>query len=119
MDVGAVKLLDLRRVATGPILGYDSVRASSAALADGNGEAHFWYVRVEPGGEIGRHEAGFGQLVLVLEGSGWAAGGDGEPVAIEAGQGVWIARGEHHAKGSEAGLTALIVQVRDIEPRSG
>lgn len=119
MDVGAVKLLDLRRVATGPILGYDSVRASSAALADGNGEAHFWYVRIEPGGEIGRHEAGFGQLFLVVEGSGWASGGDGEPVAIEAGQGVWIARGEHHAKGSETGLTALIVQVRDIEPRSG
>jgi quercetin dioxygenase-like cupin family protein len=118
MDGGAVKLLDLRGVATGPIPGYDSVRASSAALADGNGEAHFWYVRIEAGGEIGRHEAGFGQLFLVVEGSGWASSGDGERVAIETGQGVWIARGEHHAKGSETGLTALIVQVRDIEPRS-
>jgi len=113
-----VKLLDLRQTATGPILGYDSVRASSALLADGSGEAHFWYVRIEPGGEIGRHEAGFGQLFLVVEGSGWASGGDGERVAISEGQGVWIARGEHHAKGSTTGLTALIVQVRDLEPRS-
>jgi quercetin dioxygenase-like cupin family protein len=118
MDGGAVKQVDLRRTATGPIVGYDSVRASSALLADGSGEARFWCVRIEPGGEIGRHEAGFGQLFLVVEGSGWAEGGDGKRVAIAAGQGVWIARGEHHAKGSETGLRALIVQVRDIEPRS-
>lgn len=113
-----MRFVDLRRTATEPILGYDSLRAGSALLADGSGEAHFWYVRIGAGGEIGRHEAGFGQLFLVVEGSGWAAGGDGERVAITAGQGVWIARGEHHAKGSETGLTALIVQVRDLEPRS-
>jgi quercetin dioxygenase-like cupin family protein len=117
MDGCAVKQVDLRTTATAPILGYESVRSTSAALADGSGEAHFWYVRIEAGGEIGRHEAGFGQLFLVIEGSGWAEGGDGKRVAISAGQGVWIARGEHHAKGSETGLRALIVQVRDLEPR--
>ena len=116
MDGGAEKRVDLRRTETGPIVGYDSVRSSSALLADGSGEAHFWLVRIEAGGEIGRHEAGFGQLFLVLEGSGWASGGDGQRVAIAAGEGVWIARGEHHAKGSETGLTALIVQVRDLAP---
>ena len=112
-----MKLVDLRRVGTEPILGYASVRAFSAALADGDGEAHFWYVRLEPGGEIGRHEAGFGQLFLVIEGSGWVSGNDGKRVTVSAGEGAWIARGEHHAKGSETGLTALIVQVRDLEPR--
>jgi quercetin dioxygenase-like cupin family protein len=117
VDGGALRFLDLRRTATGPILGYDSVRAESALLADGSGEARFWLVRIEAGGEIGRHEAGFGQLFLVVEGSGWAAGGDGERIPVAAGQGVWIARGEQHAKGSEKGLTALIVQVRDVAPQ--
>jgi quercetin dioxygenase-like cupin family protein len=112
-----MKLVDLRRIETEPIDGYESVRSSSALLADGSGEAHFWYVRIEPGGRIGRHEAGFGQLFLVLEGSGWAAGGDGKRVPISAGQGVWIARGEQHEKGSETGLSALIVQVRDLAAR--
>lgn len=114
-----MKQVDLRQVATQPIDGYASVSSFSSALADGAGEAHFWYARIEPGGEIGRHEAGFGQLFLVIEGSGWAEGGDGQRVAIGAGQGVWIARGEHHAKGSETGMRALIVQVRDLEPRRG
>ena len=114
-----MKRVDLRTLETEPIDVYDSARAFRNALADGEGEAHFYYIRLEPGGEIGRHEAGFGQLFLVLEGSGWAAGGDGKRVPISAGQGVWIARGEHHEKGSETGLTALIVQVRDLAPRTG
>jgi quercetin dioxygenase-like cupin family protein len=116
VDGGAVKPLDLRRVATAPIRNYDSVRAASARLADGAGEAHVHLVRFEPGGAIGRHEAGFGQLFLVLEGSGWVEGGDGRRVELAAGQGAWIARGEQHAKGSEAGMTALMLQVRDLDP---
>jgi len=111
-----VKLVDLRRVETEPIDVYDSVRAFRSELAAGDGEAHFYFIRLEPGGGIGRHEAGFGQLFLVLAGSGWASGGDGKRVPISAGQGVWIARGEQHEKGSETGLDALIVQVRDLTP---
>ncbi|HEX5067588.1 MAG TPA: cupin domain-containing protein [Myxococcota bacterium] len=114
-----MKRIDLRGIETEPIDGYDSALAFRNALADGEGEAHFYFIRIEAGGGIGRHEAGFGQLFLVLEGSGWAAGGDGKRVPISAGQGVWIARGEHHEKGSEMGLSALIVQVRDLTPRAG
>ena len=112
-----MKLLDLRRVELARIETYQSAQAWSALLADGAGEAHLHCVRFDAGGEIGRHEAGFGQLFLVLEGSGWVAGGDGRHVEVVAGQGAWIARGEQHAKGSETGMTALMVQVRDLEPR--
>jgi quercetin dioxygenase-like cupin family protein len=91
MDGGAVKPLDLRNRRVAPILGYESVRAASAALADGAGEAHLHCVRFEPGGSIGRHQAAFGQLFLALEGSGWVSGGDGRRVEIAAGQGAWIA----------------------------
>jgi quercetin dioxygenase-like cupin family protein len=73
-------------------------------------------VYFEAGGVIGPHEAGFGQLFLPLAGSGWVAGADGEHVAIGEGEAAFISRGEVHAKGSETGLTALMVQVRDLNP---
>ena len=88
--------------------------ASSIAVAAGAGEAHAYVLYFEPGGEIGPHEAGFGQLFVALSGAGWVAGGDGERLPLAEGQAAFIERGEIHAKGSETGLTALMVQVRDL-----
>jgi quercetin dioxygenase-like cupin family protein len=88
--------------------------ASSIAVAAGAGEAHAYVLYFEPGGEIGPHEAGFGQLFVALSGAGWVAGGDGERLPLAEGQAAFIERGETHAKGSETGLTALMVQVRDL-----
>ena len=93
---------------------YAVERASSVALADGAGEAHVYAVYFEPGGVIGPHEAGFGQLFVPLSGSGWVAGGDNERVPVGEGEAAFIARGEVHSKGSETGLAALMVQVHDL-----
>jgi quercetin dioxygenase-like cupin family protein len=91
-------------------------KASSQEIAEGEGEAHAYVLYFEPGGEIGSHEAGFGQLFLALSGEGWVAGGDGIRQALTTGEAAFIARGEIHSKGSETGLTALMVQVRDFNP---
>jgi quercetin dioxygenase-like cupin family protein len=93
---------------------YEVKMASSLELAEGEGEAHAYVVYFEPGGEIGPHEAGFGQLFVALSGSGWVAGGEGERVPLAEGQATFIQRGEIHSKGSETGLTALMIQVRDL-----
>jgi len=42
--------------------------------------------------------------------------GDGVRQPLAAGQGAFIARGEVHAKGSDAGLTAIMVQLTDLTP---
>jgi quercetin dioxygenase-like cupin family protein len=97
-----------------PIVEYDSKLAASVKLAEGAGEAHAYLVYFEPGGEIGPHEAGFGQIFWALAGDGWVAGGDGKRQLIEQGEAAFIRRGETHSKGSETGLTALMVQVRDL-----
>lgn len=93
---------------------YEVELASSIPLAEGEGEAHAYVMYFEPGGEIGPHEAGFGQLLFAVSGNGWVAGGDGERHALAEGQGAFIHRGEIHSKGSETGLVALMVQVRDL-----
>jgi len=111
-----MQIIDFSARHAAPIEQFDSVGAFSVYLGSGEGEAHAYCVRFAPGGTIGRHPAGFGQLFLVVEGSGWASGGDGVRVELAAGQGAFFARGELHAKGSDAGMTAIMIQVRDLEP---
>jgi len=93
---------------------YEVKRASSIGIAEGEGELHVYVVYLEPGRVIGPHEAGFGQLYFAASGDGWIAGGDGERIALAEGEAAFIQRGEIHSKGSQTGLTALMVQVRDL-----
>jgi quercetin dioxygenase-like cupin family protein len=89
--------------------------ASAVELAAGAGEAHAYLLRFEPGGEIGPHAAEFGQLFLAVSGNGWVSGADGARTALSEGAAAFFERGEVHSKGSETGLTALMVQVRDLD----
>ena len=106
-------LSDLRELA--PIVDFASRDAASAELASGSGEAHVHIVEIGAGGEIGPHVAGFSQLFVCLAGSGWVTAGDNKRVSISTGQVAYFARGELHSKGSDTGLRAMIIQVRDLE----
>ena len=111
-----MRVVDFSRERAEPIERFDSVAATSVHVGDGEGEAHVYSVHFDAGGRIGTHPAGFGQLFLVVEGSGWVAGEDGQRVELCAGQGAYIARGEQHSKGSDTGMSAIMVQVRDLAP---
>ena len=93
---------------------YEVNGAASIDLAEGDGEAHAYVLYFEHGGVIGPHEAGFGQLLVALCGDGWVAGADGVRMRLAQGEAAHIARGEIHSKGSETGMTALMVQIRDL-----
>jgi len=95
---------------------YPVTKASAIEVAEGEGEAHAYVLYFEPGGAIGTHEAGFGQLFLALAGRGRVAGGDGERLPLAEGEAAFIRRGEIHSKGSDTGMTAFMVQVRDLSP---
>ena len=111
-----MRVIQFSREQSRPIELFDSASASSVHLGDGSGEAHVYCLYFGPGGEIGEHRAGFGQLLLVIDGAGWAAGAGGRRVGLSAGQGVFFERGEVHAKGSETGMTAIMVQVAELAP---
>lgn len=98
---------------------YQSHGASAVRLANGHGEAHAYLLHFETGGAIGRHEAGFGQLFVVLAGRGWVSGDDGLRVEINAGDIVMFDRGEQHAKGSDTGMSVVMVQIRDLDAATG
>lgn len=102
-----------------PILEYRSHGATAVRLADGAGEAHAYLLHFEAGGEIGRHEAGFGQLFVVVAGEGWVSGDDGVRVEVSSGDVVMFDRGERHSKGTETGMSVVMVQVRDLDVADG
>ena len=97
---------------------YGSRGATTTRLADGSGEAHVRLRRIGAGGIIDRHEAGFAQLWIVVEGTGWVAGDDGRRHQVGVGDVAFFGRGEHHAKGSDSGMTVVMVQVYDLVPSS-
>jgi quercetin dioxygenase-like cupin family protein len=110
-----LKVVDFSRESSSPIHNFDSVAAHSVHLADGQGEAHAYTIHMDAGGHIGTHPAGFGQLFLVVSGSGWVVGGDGQRAELACGQAAYIERGERHSKGSDTGMTAVMLQVRDLQ----
>lgn len=106
----SIRIVDFSAAAAERILAYSSVAASAVSLGHGDRRSHVYAIHVEAGGEIGRHPAGFDQLFLVVRGSGWVAGSDGVRHPLAELQGAFIPTGEQHAKGSETGMVAIMVQ---------
>jgi quercetin dioxygenase-like cupin family protein len=108
-------IFDFEAIGTTPILEYQSTGATSASIANGGGEAHVHWLRFEPGGQISPHPTGFAQLFIPLDGCGWVAGPDGRRQIVKRGQAALFSRGETHSKGSDSGMSALMVQVFDLK----
>ena len=94
---------------------YGARGASSVPLGSGTGPADVYVVRFEAGGDIGAHDTGFGQLFIVVDGAGWVSGADDVRVSIVAGHAAYFPR-DPAREGSDTGMTAVMVQVHDLEP---
>jgi len=77
-------------------------------------EAHVVVIEIGPGGVVARHPAVVAQLFVVVRGSGWVSGADGEHQEIRAGEAVLWGAGEEHESGSEEGMTALVVEAESL-----
>jgi quercetin dioxygenase-like cupin family protein len=94
---------------------YGARSTTSVHLGSGSGESHAYVLHFEAGGEIGEHETGFGQLFVVVDGAGWVvSASDRHEVGI--GDAVFLPRGVMHAKGSESGMTAVMIQMENLAP---
>ena len=112
-----MKVIEFSRELAEPIKMFESVSSASVHLGDGTGETHIYCIYFESGSQIGEHPAGYGQLFLVMNGEGWAASHDGHRVKLKAGQGAYFQPGEFHSKGSDTGMTVIMVQVSNLEPK--
>jgi aminoglycoside 6'-N-acetyltransferase len=110
-----MRIIEFSPATMQPITQFQSTGAASTLLAAGEGNARIHGLRFEPAGEIGAHPTGLAQLFLVVQGEGWVMGGDGRRVCLATGQGAFFERGEQHAKGSDTGMVALMVQVDTLD----
>jgi quercetin dioxygenase-like cupin family protein len=78
-------------------------------------EAHAVVIEIAPGGVVARHPTVVPQLFVVVSGSGWVSGADGEREAIRAGKAVLWVQGEEHESGSDEGMTALVVEAESLD----
>lgn len=105
-----MKVFDFSQRHARPITQFSSLGVSSLALGHGQGATHAYCLYCEPGGEIGEHLTGFCQLFLVVQGSAWVAGADGQRIMLSSGQGAFFGLNEMHSKGSEDGGVVLMIQ---------
>lgn len=111
-----MRIFDIGAASGRLITEFDSHAAHALEIAKGSGEAHAFLIRFDRGGIIGPHPAGFGQLFAPLHGAGWIAGADGTRHRLQPGQAALLDRGELHSKGSDEGMTAVMVQIHDLTP---
>lgn len=114
-----MQTINFSRSTMRPVEAYGSTGVANVRIGGGSGESHVYALRIDAGGTIGAHPAGYGQLFLVVDGEAWAAGPDGACLTLPAGHGVYIAPGELHSKGSDTGATVVMVQAESVAPDSG
>ena len=92
------------------VTAYDSVGLHATGIAQFAERAKATCLTVAPGGVIGTHPAVSHQVLLIVAGSGWVAGSDGNRIPVVAGQAAYWAPGEVHTTGSDTGLTAIALE---------
>lgn len=81
------------------------------------GEGGVAIVHLAAGGEIGRHPATVGQLLVIVSGRGRVSGHDGVWQPIEAGQAVLWSAGEEHTTQAEETIIAVVVDLDQVAAR--
>lgn len=108
-----MELIDFSRTKADPIERFESASASRVVIGGTRNGSRVYCLYFGPDGIIGAHPTGFCQFFLVVEGSGWVSGADGNRIALTAGEGVRLEKGEMHSKGSDTGMTAIMIQMAE------
>ncbi|MUK88905.1 cupin domain-containing protein [Ornithinibacillus sp. L9] len=82
------------------------------------GSVHIGCMHLEIDGVIGYHQATVSQLLLIVEGEGEVRGEEDRFIRVTKGDAVfWEAREWHETK-TECGLTAIVIEGKNINPTS-
>jgi quercetin dioxygenase-like cupin family protein len=110
-----MEAVDFSDAASRPVTAYGSTGAHWSAIAQSSGEAHVGRMRLEPGGLLGMHPTTVDQLFLVVAGEGWTRRDGRERIQLGPGHGVLWRAGERHESGTDTGMTAMVVQARELQ----
>lgn len=102
-----------RETASG-IGAHGSVEAAHVKCGHSTGEAHLDIIYLDAGGRLGEHEAPTAQLFIVVDGQGWATGGDQHRRDLEVGDAAFWDQGEMHESGTDSGMTVVVMQALEL-----
>jgi hypothetical protein len=75
---------------------------------------HVGCLYLGPSGLVGYHPATTYQLFAVIEGDRWVRADGSERIPIRAGQAAFWQPGERHEAGTDAGMTAIVVETEAL-----
>jgi len=109
-----MKIFNFTQEFANQIINYDSVDAFYKKIMRTVEPTSISFMYIEQGGIVGMHEAPVPQLFIVIQGEGWICGADKEKIFLKAGEGVFWQTGQAHESGSDSGLTALVLESKQI-----
>lgn len=74
-------------------------------------------MHIPAGGVVGYHQASVPQLFLVVAGEGWVRGEAPERTKITADYAAFWKSGEWHESGSDLGMTAIVIEGEELNPK--
>jgi mannose-6-phosphate isomerase-like protein (cupin superfamily) len=110
----AMKIVQPGRGPGRPINQFESRGAAHLGGARFDGPGGLTFIRLEPGGHLGRHPTVLTQLYCVVEGSGWVSGKEGERVVVEVGHAAIWDPGEEHESGTDTGMTVAVLEAASV-----
>lgn len=78
--------------------------------------AHIGCMYLEEHGIIGYHQAVVPQLLLIMNGEGFVRGEGEEYIKVQPGDAVFWAKGEWHETKTDIGLTAIVIESKELQP---
>ncbi|MFD2042976.1 cupin [Ornithinibacillus salinisoli] len=81
-----------------------------------NSQAHIGCMNLEADGVIGYHQATVPQLLLIVEGEGVVRGKEDKFITVQQGDAVFWQSEEWHETKSSNGLTAIVIESKDLNP---
>ncbi|MFJ8526751.1 cupin domain-containing protein [Bacillus sp. NPDC094106] len=93
---------------------YNSISAFYSKILKTEEATNIGFIHIDPDGIVGYHEAPVPQLFIVVQGEGWVAGEDEKRINLKSGEGVLWNKGEGHSSGSKMGMTALVIQSKNL-----
>lgn len=85
-------------------------------ILETNKAAHIGCMYLDQNGIIGYHQAVVPQLLLIIDGEGYARGQEEEYISVQTGDAVFWDKDEWHETKTDVGLTAIVIESEELTP---
>ncbi|TYS50644.1 cupin [Rossellomorea marisflavi] len=116
-EVYAMKIYEFTKESGKTITRFNSSGVTIHPLLKPDSPFQIGYFYLEAKSVLGMHLAMCDQVLMITSGNGWVRVKDGEKRPVKAGMAVYWSEGEEHESGTETGMTAIVAEGSDLDPK--